>query len=84
MRRYDIYAANYCDYFQPTSVVLGQRERRKLELQSKALLLREKQAKTILEKLETSRHAPPSSGEVLEKIKEIYGLSNPPRAVATP
>lgn len=54
-----------------------QRERKKLELQSKALRLREKQAKVVLEKLETSRHAPLSSTEIVENIKEIYGLSNP-------
>jgi hypothetical protein len=53
-----------------------QRERRKLELQSKALRLREKRAKVVLEKMQAPRQAPPSSREVIEKIQEIYGLSD--------
>jgi hypothetical protein len=59
-----------------------QRERRKLELQSKALRLREKQAKAVLEKLKPSRRQPPVSNvEMVGKIREIYGLTSPPQPV---
>lgn len=61
-----------------------QRERRKLELQSKALLLREKRAMKVLEKTKTSKRSSQLGPELVEKIKEIYGLSNPPRATPAP
>jgi hypothetical protein len=55
-----------------------QRERRKLELQSQALRLREKQTKAVLKKMNPPRQPPLSGAELAEKIEEIYGLSNPP------
>lgn len=55
-----------------------QRERKKLELQSRALRLREKQAKTLLAKLKTSQRTPQISDEAYEKIREIYGLTDSP------
>lgn len=55
-----------------------QRERQKLELQSKALRLREKQAKGVLVKAKKSKHDTQLSPDVIAKIEEIYGLSDPP------
>lgn len=51
-----------------------QRERKKLELQSKALRLREKQTKAVLEKMRGPRQPPLSRGEMIGQIREIYGL----------
>ena len=58
-----------------------QRERKKLELQSKALLLREKQTKAVLEKMKGPRQPPLSRHELTEKIREIYGLTGAPAAL---
>jgi len=55
-----------------------QRERRKLELQSKALRLREKQTKAVIEKMKGPRQPPLSRQEMIEKIRDIYGLNDPP------
>lgn len=57
-----------------------QRERKKLELQSKALRLREKQTKAVIEKMKGPRQPPLSRHEMIEKIKEIYGLHDPPQS----
>jgi len=57
-----------------------QRERKKLELQSKALRLREKQAKALLEKSKPPRRPEMTGRELAEKIREIYGLSGAPAA----
>jgi hypothetical protein len=54
-----------------------QRERRKLELQHKALQLREKQTKAVIEKINNSRRSKMAEPEVVEKIREIYGLAEP-------
>ncbi len=56
-----------------------QRQRKKLELQRKALLLRERQAMKVLEKTKTSKRSSQLGPELVEKIKEIYGLSSPPK-----
>jgi hypothetical protein len=56
-----------------------QRERRKLELQSQALRLREKQTKAVLKKMSPPRQPPLSGTELAAKIEEIYGIAeNPP------
>jgi hypothetical protein len=55
-----------------------QRERRKLELQTKALALREKHTKAVLNKMNPAREPRLSGPELVGKIREIYGLSNPP------
>lgn len=52
-----------------------QRERKKLELQSKTLRLREKQTKAVIEKMKGPRQPPISRQDMVEKIREIYGLS---------
>jgi hypothetical protein len=61
-----------------------QRERQKLELQSKALRLRERQTKAVLNKLKPSRKSEMSGPELARRIQEIYGLtdSQPPPAAA--
>ncbi len=51
-----------------------QRERKKLELQSAALRLREKQAKTLLKKSTFWDEPRQIEPETLNKIREIYGL----------
>ncbi len=55
-----------------------QRERKKLELQSRALRLREKQAKSVLGKLKTSKTTPRLTDEAYRQIREIYGLNDEP------
>ncbi len=60
-----------------------QRERKKLELQSKALRLREKQTKAVIEKMKGPRRPPLSRHEMVEKIRDIYGLTAVPAAVST-
>ena len=60
-----------------------QRERKKLELQGKALRLREKQTKAVLEKMKGPRQPPLSRQEMVEKIRDIYGLTAAPAAVST-
>ncbi len=60
-----------------------QRERRKLELQQRALLLKEKQTLAILEKLKGRKKSRPSHQEMMRKIGEIYGLSEPSPAAET-
>lgn len=55
-----------------------QRERRKLELQSKVLRLREKQTKAVLAQPVAREREKQLSPETIQKIREIYGLSNPP------
>jgi hypothetical protein len=61
-----------------------QRERKKLEMQSKALRLREKQTKALLEKMRGPRQPPLSRHELTEKIREIYGLHDPPAGALRP
>lgn len=61
-----------------------QRERRKLELQSKALRLREKQAKAVLEKMKGPRQPSLSGAELAGKIREVYGLTGTPAPNAPP
>lgn len=61
-----------------------QRERQKLELQSKALRLREKQARQVIQMAKKPKSNPQLDREVLEKIEEIYGLSNPSQAAPAP
>jgi hypothetical protein len=51
-----------------------QRERRKLELQSRALRLREKQTRQVLAKRKKSDHPAQLEPEVIRAIEEIYGL----------
>jgi hypothetical protein len=55
-----------------------QRERKKLELQRKTFLLREKQAMKVLEKMKASKGSTQLGPEVLDKIRAIYGLSASP------
>jgi hypothetical protein len=55
-----------------------QRERQKLELQHRALMLKEQQTRAVLKKLEGSRKPRRSHEEMLKKIREIYGLSETP------
>lgn len=59
-----------------------QRERKKLELQSKALRLREKRAVGVLAKVEKSEPPKQLGPETIRKIREIYGLSTPPESAA--
>jgi hypothetical protein len=54
-----------------------QRERQKLELQSKALRLRERQTKALLKKSNPPRQPQMSGPELARKIQEIYGLNEP-------
>jgi len=61
-----------------------QRERRKLELQHRALLLKEKQTRAVLENLKERRNRRPSHEEMVKEIRGIYGLSEPPPAAETP
>lgn len=61
-----------------------QRERRKLELQQRALILKEKQTLAVLEKLKGRKKSRPSHEEIMRKIAEIYGLSEPSPAAETP
>lgn len=61
-----------------------QRERRKLELQQRAFLLKEKQTLAVLEKLKGSRKSRPSREEMMREIGKIYGLSEPSLAAETP
>jgi len=56
-----------------------QRERKKLELQSKALRLREKQTKAVIEKMKGPRHPPLSRHELVDKIRDIYGIHDVPQ-----
>jgi hypothetical protein len=60
-----------------------QRERRKLELQQRALLLKEKQTRAVLEKLKGGKKSRPSREEVMKEIGKIYGLSEPSPAPET-
>jgi hypothetical protein len=55
-----------------------QRERQKLELQHRALVLKEEQTRAVLKKLEGSRKPRRSHEEMLKKIRGIYGLSESP------
>lgn len=57
-----------------------QRERKKLDLQGKALRLREKQTKALLEEKKCPRQPPISRHEMVDKIREIYGLNDPSAA----
>ncbi len=57
-----------------------QRERKKLELQRKALRLREKQTIAVLGKTRKPNQPAMSGHELVQKIREIYGL----RSVAPP
>ena len=61
-----------------------QRERRKLELQHRALLLKEKQTRAVLEKLKGRPKSRLSHEEMMIKIREIYGLSEPSPATEVP
>ena len=61
-----------------------QRERRKLELQHRALLLKEKQTRAVLEKLKGPRKPRPSHEEMVNEIRGIYGLSEAPPAAEAP
>lgn len=61
-----------------------QRERKKLELQRKALLLRERQVKGVLAKTQKPKHDTQLGPEAIAKIEEIYGLSHTPRPAPTP
>ncbi len=61
-----------------------QRERKKLELQRKAFLLREKQAMQVLGKMQASQRTPQLGPEVIEKMREIYGLSDSPQPAYAP
>jgi hypothetical protein len=54
-----------------------QRERKKLELQKKALLFRERQAKGVLVKAKKSTRDTQLSAEAFQKIQELYGLTKP-------
>ena len=56
-----------------------QRERKKLELQSKALRLREKHTKAVLDKMNSARKPPISRREMIGKIREIYGIHDVPQ-----
>jgi hypothetical protein len=56
-----------------------QRERKKLELQSKALRLREKQTKAVIEKMKGPRQPPLSHHELVDKIRDIYGIHDVPQ-----
>ena len=62
-----------------------QRERKKLELQSKALRLRERQVKQVLTRAKKPKHDKQLSPEAIQKIREIYGLTepDPPAAAAS-
>ncbi len=53
-----------------------QRERKKLELQSKALRLREKHTKALLERSKPSTRPKQLTHETLDRIREIYGLTS--------
>ena len=55
-----------------------QRERQKLELQHRALVLKEEQTRAVLKKLEGSRKPRRSHEEMLKDIRGIYGLSESP------
>ncbi|MGE5325550.1 MAG: hypothetical protein ACM3NO_00815 [Deltaproteobacteria bacterium] len=59
-----------------------QRERKKLELQSKALRLREKQTKAVLAKAQKPKEPELTGPELAAKIQEIYGLTDPPPSPA--
>lgn len=64
-----------------------QRERQKLELQSRALRLRERQVKRALGKTKTSKPKPGGAritDEAYQKILEIYGLNDPPEPAPAP
>lgn len=61
-----------------------QRERRKLELQQRAFLLKEKQTLAVLEKLKGRKKSRPSREEMMREIAKIYGLSEPSPAAETP
>lgn len=61
-----------------------QRERRKLELQHRALLLKEEQTRAVLEKMKEGRNSRAAQGQTVKKIREIYGLSQPSRAEEAP
>ncbi len=60
-----------------------QRERRKLELQQRALILKEKQTRAVLEKLKGRKKSRPSHQEMMRRIGEIYGLSETSPAAET-
>ncbi len=61
-----------------------QRERRKLELQQKAYLLKEKQTLAVLEKLEKGKKSHVLPEEVMANIKAIYGLPEPSPVMEAP
>lgn len=61
-----------------------QRERRKLELQHRALLLKEKQTRAVLEKLKGPPKGRLSHEEMVKEIRGIYGLSEAPPAAEAP
>lgn len=54
-----------------------QRERKKLEIQSRALRLRENQVKAAIAEPEGPKPEKQLSPEVIQKIREIYGLRMP-------
>jgi len=58
-----------------------QRERKKLELQRRALLLREKQTRAALERLKGRRKKPLSHEEMVKALRGIYGLPDEPEQV---
>ncbi|HLY59400.1 MAG TPA: hypothetical protein VKV95_01405 [Terriglobia bacterium] len=58
-----------------------QRERRKLELQQRTFLLKEKQTLAVLEKLKGQKKTRPSQEEMVREIAKIYGLAEPSPAV---
>ena len=60
-----------------------QRERQKLELQHRALMLKEQQTRAVLEKMKGSRKIA-CREEMVKEIREIYGLSEPPPAAEAP
>lgn len=55
-----------------------QRERQKIEIQHRALVLKEQQTRAVLKKLEGSRKPRRSHEEMLKDIRGIYGLSETP------
>jgi len=61
-----------------------QRERRKLELQHRALLLKEKQTRAVLEKLKGRQKSRVLPEQLVREIREIYGLSEPSPAAEAP
>jgi len=59
-----------------------QRQRRKLELEHRALLLKEKQLRAVLQKLKGSQKPRAQPEQMVREIREIYGLAESPTAAA--